>query len=75
MGEVYEAQDLVLRTNVALKTILPHFAEDPTALERFRWEVFLARKASHPNVCRIYDLYSAVMASGEVTYLRALRRL
>src|SRR5271167_3352021 len=33
MGEVYEAQDLVLRTNVALKTILPHFAEDPTALE------------------------------------------
>jgi eukaryotic-like serine/threonine-protein kinase len=65
MGEVYEAQDLVLRTNVALKTILPHFAEDPTALERFRREVILARRASHPNVCRIYDLYSAVTASGE----------
>jgi eukaryotic-like serine/threonine-protein kinase len=65
MGEVYEAQDEVLRAHVALKTILPHFADNPMALERFRREVLLARKASHPNVCRIYDMYSTQTASGE----------
>jgi dienelactone hydrolase/tRNA A-37 threonylcarbamoyl transferase component Bud32 len=65
MGEVYEARDEVLRTRVALKTILPHFADDSVALERFRREVILARKASHPNVCRIYDLYSTHSQSGE----------
>ncbi len=65
MGEVYEAKDEVLRTHVALKTILPHFADNPAALERFRREVILARKASHPNVCRIYDLYSTQGPSGE----------
>jgi dipeptidyl aminopeptidase/acylaminoacyl peptidase len=31
MGEVYEAQDQVLLTHVALKTILPQFAADPRA--------------------------------------------
>ena len=65
MGEVYEAQDLVLRTRVALKTILPSFAEDRTSLDRFRREVLLARRISHPNVCRIYELYSTRTSTGE----------
>jgi non-specific serine/threonine protein kinase len=65
MGEVYEAQDQVLLTHVALKTILPQFGADPGALERFRREVLLARKASHPNVCRIYDLYATETSTGE----------
>jgi len=65
MGEVYEAEDLVLRTRVALKTILPGFAEDPALLERFRREVLLARRISHPNVCRIFELYSTRTSAGE----------
>ncbi|RPH65695.1 MAG: PEGA domain-containing protein [Myxococcaceae bacterium] len=65
MGEVYEAQDLVLRTQVALKTILPGFAEDPKSLDRFRREVLLARRISHPNVCRIHELYSTRTSTGE----------
>jgi formylglycine-generating enzyme required for sulfatase activity/dienelactone hydrolase len=65
MGEVYEAQDQVLRTQVALKTILPAFAADPALLERFRREVLLARRISHPNVCRIYELYSTLTSTGE----------
>jgi serine/threonine protein kinase len=65
MGEVYEAQDQVLRSHVALKTLLPEFGADPGMLERFRREVLLARKASHPNVCRVYELYETRTAEGE----------
>ena len=65
MGEVYEAQDLVLHTRIALKTILPSFAKDPTSLERFHREVLLTRRITHPNVCRIYELYSTQTPSGE----------
>jgi dienelactone hydrolase len=65
MGEVYEAQDLVLQTRVALKTILPSFAKDPSSLERFHREVLLARRISHPSVCRIYELYSTQTPAGE----------
>jgi hypothetical protein len=65
MGEVYEAQDQVLQAHVALKTILPELGADPEMLERLRREVLLARKASHPNVCRVYDLYSTRTPDGE----------
>ena len=65
MGEVYEAQDQVLQAHVALKTILPEFGVNPGMLERLRLEVLLARKASHPNVCRVYDIYSTHRSNGE----------
>ena len=56
MGAVYEAEDLELGQRVALKTVRPDIAADPRALERFRQEVALARRVTHPNVCRLYDL-------------------
>ncbi len=56
MGEVYEAEDLELRERVALKTIRPEIATHDHALERFKREILLARKVTHPNVCRIFDL-------------------
>jgi serine/threonine protein kinase len=65
MGAVYEAEDTVLRTRVAVKTILPEFAADPTAMERFRREVLLARRVTHLNICRMFELYEAVDAHGE----------
>ena len=65
MGAVYEAEDTVLRTRVAVKTILPEFAADPTAMERFRREVLLARRVTHMNICRMFELYEAVDARGE----------
>ena len=65
MGAVYEAEDTVLRTRVAVKTILPEFAADPTAMERFRREVLLARRVTHYNICRMFELYEAVDARGE----------
>jgi serine/threonine protein kinase/tetratricopeptide (TPR) repeat protein len=57
MGQVYEAEDLALHERVALKTVHPHFAQDESAIERFRREVYLARKVTHPNVCRLFDLF------------------
>ena len=58
MGEVYEAEDLELRGRVALKTSARDVAHDPRGLERFKREIQLARKVTHPNVCRIFDLGS-----------------
>ncbi|MEO8383201.1 MAG: protein kinase [Acidobacteriota bacterium] len=56
MGEVYEAEDDELRESVALKIIRPGFAWSPRVLARFRREIQLARRVTHPNVCRIYDV-------------------
>lgn len=56
MGEVYEAEDLELGQRVALKTVRPEIAADPRALERLRKELALARRVTHPNVCRLFDL-------------------
>jgi len=56
MGEVYEVDDLELRERVALKTVRTEAAGDTLAVERFRREILLARKVTHPNVCRIFDV-------------------
>ena len=56
MGEVYAAHDTVLGDRVALKTIRPEIAAKEQALRRFKREIQLARKVSHSNVCRIFDI-------------------
>ncbi|HVR99465.1 MAG TPA: serine/threonine-protein kinase, partial [Thermoanaerobaculia bacterium] len=56
MGEVYEVEDRELRERVALKTVHPEVAGNTLAIERFRREIQLARKVTHPNVCRIFDV-------------------
>lgn len=54
MGEVFRADDLTLGQPVALK-FLPASMTDPSMVERLRNEVRIARRISHPNVCRVYD--------------------
>jgi serine/threonine-protein kinase len=56
MGEVYRADDLSLGQGVALKFLPEAASQDPDVLERFRNEVRIARRVSHPNVCRVYDM-------------------
>src|SRR5687767_15025987 len=56
MGEVYRADDLTLGQPVALKFLPAALVNDPDRLARFRGEVAAARKVSHPNVCRVYDI-------------------
>src|SRR5262249_466849 len=55
MGEVFRADDLTLGQPVALK-FLPESMIDRSMLERFRNEVRIARRVSHVNVCRVYDI-------------------
>jgi len=56
MGEVYRADDLTLGQPVALKFLPEDASRDEALLERFRNEVRLSRRVSHPNVCRVYDV-------------------
>jgi predicted Ser/Thr protein kinase len=56
MGEVYRADDLKLGQPVALKFLPERLSKDAAMLERFRREVRTARKVSHPNVCRVFDI-------------------
>jgi serine/threonine protein kinase len=55
-GEVYEALDTALGVSVALKALKPSVAGSAVQLERFRRETQNARKVTHPNVCRIFDI-------------------
>jgi eukaryotic-like serine/threonine-protein kinase len=66
MGEVYEAEDLELHVRVALKTIRSRIAGEEKILELFKHEIQLARRVTHPNVCRTFDLsrHSEVDADG-----------
>jgi serine/threonine protein kinase/Tfp pilus assembly protein PilF len=56
MGKVYRVLDKELKEEVALKLIKPEIASDKKILERFSNELKLARKISHKNVGRMYEL-------------------
>jgi serine/threonine protein kinase/Flp pilus assembly protein TadD len=57
MGEVYLAYDRILEEQVALKTIAPLLASSAHIRSRFVAEVQSARRITHPNVCRIHELF------------------
>ena len=69
MGEVYEAEDTELGERVAVKVVRPDIAENDEVMKRFRREVQLARRVTHPSVCRIYDLSRHPEGQGVVTLL------
>ncbi len=57
MGVVYRAWDRELKEAVAIKTLLSEVLRtEPSALERFKQEIKLARRIAHRNVVRTYDL-------------------
>ena len=81
MGMVYKAMDKELGEIVAIKTLKSDMmANDPSALERFKSEIRLARKISHRNVVRTHDLgenagvYYITMEFVEGTSLKDLIR-
>ncbi|MBP6633030.1 MAG: protein kinase [Kofleriaceae bacterium] len=56
MGTVYAAHDLDLDELVAIKLLRADLTDGAEAQARLRHEVRLARRVSHPNVCRVHDL-------------------
>jgi serine/threonine-protein kinase len=81
MGIVYKVRDLDAREVVALKILKPEAASNEAMQENLRREVFLARKVTHKNVCRIHEFsrskgtayISMEFIEGE-SLLRKLRR-
>ena len=65
MGSVYAVEDLSLGERVALKTIRSaEGSPSPPLLKRFRRELRLARRVTHPNVCRVFDLGEHAVSTG-----------
>jgi serine/threonine protein kinase/Tfp pilus assembly protein PilF len=56
MGQVYKVHDLDVGEKIALKLIRPEIAANARIIARFQNELRLARKISHRNVCRMFDL-------------------
>ncbi len=52
---VFEATDLSLERNVAVKVLHSQLSSDPAFLDRFRNEARAAAALSHPNVMAVYD--------------------
>jgi len=69
MSDVYEVEDTQLTSRVALKTIRPEITGDPHTLARFKREIQLAKRVTHANVCRIYDLGSHCEGDLEIIFL------
>ncbi|MCA1582054.1 MAG: protein kinase [Acidobacteria bacterium] len=66
MGIVYKALDRDLEDLVAIKTLRSEaLSADPTLLDRFKSEIRLARRITHPNILRTHDLGE----TGGVRYL------
>ena len=56
MGRVYRVEDKKVQEEVALKLIKPEISSDPKTISRFSNELKTARKITHKNVCRMYEL-------------------
>ena len=70
MGEVYKAWDEELEDHVALKVLRLEISTHELFTSRFRREIQLARKVTHPNVCRIFDSFKHAVGDG--TYISVL---
>lgn len=62
MGKVYRVFDQKIKEIVALKVIKPEIGFNEKAIDRLKNELKFARKISHRNVCRMYDLGTEGMA-------------
>ena len=55
-GSVYLMEDLMINEDVILKFLNTQFVSDDSVIKRFIYELRFARKVTHQNVIRIYDL-------------------
>ena len=59
MGDVYQAEHIVMNRPVALKVINRELVKKKQAVERFRREVHAAARLSHPNIVTAHDAEQA----------------
>jgi serine/threonine protein kinase len=65
MGEVYQAHDLSLQRDVAIKFIHEHIARRPNLRERFLQEARLMAHLDHPGIVKVFT----VNTMGELLYI------
>ena len=78
MGIVYRARDRHTGDTVAVKVLRAEVMADPQAAERFTNELLLARRITHKNICRVYEInrFGSIAAiSMEYVDGRSLRAL
>jgi serine/threonine protein kinase/Tol biopolymer transport system component len=56
MGEVYQARDMRLARDVAIKVLPTFLTNDPDRLRRFEQEARAAAALNHPNIVAVYQL-------------------
>ena len=56
MGQVWQATDVQLNRDVALKILPDAFAGDPDRLARFKREAQILASLNHPNIAAIYGI-------------------
>ncbi len=56
MGEVYLAQDMRLRRQVALKVLPSQFTINPDRVRRFEQEALAVSALNHPNIVTIHEI-------------------
>lgn len=59
MGEVFRVEDTRLGRDVALKVLLPEFAQDEARLRRFRREAQLLAALDHPGIVTVFSIEEA----------------
>ncbi|WP_437601414.1 serine/threonine-protein kinase [Sorangium sp. So ce590] len=69
MGEVYEAEHVLLGVPVAVKTMHPHIAMLPESRRRFLREARAASRLVHRNVVKVLDLGGDEDDGDELIYL------
>ena len=57
-GAVFLVEDTIISEEIILKFLNAQFVTDESIIKRFIYELRFARKITHPNVIRIYDMLS-----------------
>lgn len=57
-GSVFLVEDTMINEEIILKFLNAQFVTDQSIIKRFIYELRFARKITHPNVIRIYDMIS-----------------
>jgi serine/threonine protein kinase len=70
MGEVWLAEDTLLRRQVAMKLLLPVLASDQHYLQDFAYEARAAAALEHPHILALHDFGEYAISTDEmVVYL------
>lgn len=56
MGKVFKVLDREINEKIALKLIRPEIGANKKIIKRFQNELKMARKITHRNVCRMFDI-------------------